>query len=40
VFIKVQGYLLREEHKLRLFEERVLVLSRVFGSKRDTVTEG
>jgi hypothetical protein len=29
---------LREEHKLRVFENRVL--RRIFGPKRDVVTEG
>jgi hypothetical protein len=29
---------LREEHKLRVFENRIL--GRIFGSKRDDMTEG
>jgi hypothetical protein len=35
--VKLKSLILREEHKLRVFENRVL--RRIFGPKRDEVTE-
>jgi hypothetical protein len=38
IFVAVRQLLLREEHRLRMFENRVL--RRIFGPKRDEVTGG
>jgi hypothetical protein len=38
VGVKLGSLILREEHRLRMFDNRVL--RRIYGPKRDEVTEG